>query len=330
MNIRNSVIVITGGSSGIGHATALALAKKGARIVLAARGVDALARVVDEINSVGGEAVAVPTDVSRPHEVQELAAAALARFGRIDCWINNASVATWSTIEEMTAEEASRVIDVNLLGTIYGVKAALPAMLEQGRGVIINVASVLAERSIPLLSTYCAAKHGVKGFTESLRMEVSRDGIKVVLVLPSAINTPFYTWGRSKMGVRPDPVSIVYDPRVVARAIVRAVERPRRDVYVGGIGRALALGQRLSPRAVDAYMQQNGRMWREQITNEPDHDESNLYRSPEESSIDGKFVGRARRRSVYTEVTSSPGLKGVLALFLIAAGAALWSRTSNR
>lgn len=303
--ITNRVVVVTGGSSGIGHATALELAKRGARLVLASRGEEALADVVEEIRSHGGEAIAVKTDVSSRAEIQALAGEAVRRYGRIDVWINNASVAVWSMIEAMSEEEVDRVISVDLLGTIFGAQAAIPVMRRQGSGMIINVGSALADRSVPLLSTYCAAKHGVKGFTESLRMEVAGDGIAVVFVLPSAINTPFYSHGRSRLGVRPDPVSVVYDPRAVARAIAATIERPRRDVYVGSVGKFLSLAQRVSPRLVDLYMMQGERMFADQISGTPDRGESNLFHSPDASDVHGEFRDRARKRSLYTEVTGS-------------------------
>lgn len=321
-SIEGQVVVITGASSGIGHATALELARRGATLVLTARSQAALESVAEEIAERGGRAIALAADVSKPDELKKLADRAIAEFGRIDCWINNASVAVWATIDAMSIEDVDRVIAVDLLGVIYGVKAVLPQMLFQGSGTIINVASVLGERSIPLLSTYSAAKHGVKGFTESLRMEVKGRGIDVVLVLPSAINTPFYTWGKSRMGVRPDPVSMVYDPRVVARAIAGAIEKPRRDVYVGSVGKALSIAQRLSPRAVDYYMTQRRRMFTDQITSIPDRGESNLDQSSEATEIDGIFESRARKRSFYTEMAGSRKVKTAVTVAALT-GAAL-------
>src|SRR5688500_4024556 len=164
-SLRNSVAVITGATSGIGRATALLLAEQGVRVVLAARNEEALTELEDYILASGGEAVAVRTDVSRWTDVQRLATTASEHFGSIDIWINNAAVAVWSTIEEMTIDDIDRVIQVDVLGTIYGVKAALPILWQKREGTIINVASALADRSVPLLSTYCAAKHAIKGFT---------------------------------------------------------------------------------------------------------------------------------------------------------------------
>ncbi|HEV7425525.1 MAG TPA: SDR family oxidoreductase [Thermoanaerobaculia bacterium] len=296
------VIVITGGSSGIGHATALEFARRGDCVAIAARGAEALARAAGEIEAAGGEALAITSDVARFDDVSRIAAETIARFGRIDVWINNASVGEWGTLESLDIATIDRVIAVNLLGTIYGCKAVLPHFRERGRGVIINVASGLAERAIPLLSTYSAAKAGVRGFTESLRMELAaeKSGVDVVLVLPASINTPFYSNGRSRMGVRPHPVAVIYPPQSVAETIVKVAEKPRREVYVGAMAKALSLGQRVSPAAMDAYMLQGGRMFREQSTTTLDGGQSNLFESPNDSRVEGDFTSESRRRSLYT------------------------------
>ena len=294
-----STVVITGGTSGIGHATARLFAARGWDVVIAARSADAVAEVAGEIGGLG-----VVADVARWEDVDRLASAALARFGRIDVWVNNAAVAEWAYIEDMTPDEMHRVIDVDVLGTMYGVRAVLPVMRRQGGGVIINVASALADRAIPLLSTYSAAKAAVKSFSDSLRMELkeTRSNIDVVTVLPSAINTPFYRWGLSRLGVRPHPVSLVYPPEAVAKAIVRAAERPRREVFVGFVGKAISVAERISPRAVDWYMLQRDHMFRQQYTSRPDAGESNLFHSPGETAIDGPFGKEVRRTWIYRAV----------------------------
>jgi short-subunit dehydrogenase len=287
----NKVVVITGASSGIGHATAVAFGRRGCSVVLAARSRDALEVTANDVEIAGGRALVVPTDVSDWEQVERLALRAIGSFGRIDVWINNASVAEWAFIETMHADDIRRVIDVDLLGTLYGVRAALPHMQAAGRGTIINVASALADRSIPWLSTYCAAKAGVKAFSESLRLELAATNanIDVVVVLPASINTPFYSWGRSKVGVRPRPISHVYQPQKVAAAIVRAAERPRRDVYVGVMGKLLSIGQRISPRLLDYYMLQSRRMFREQMSDTRDSGQSNLFASPNETDVEGRW-----------------------------------------
>lgn len=292
------VVVITGGSSGIGHATAKRFASRGDSVVIAARNDAALRTVAEEI-----DALPIRADVSRWDDVKRVADETIATFGRIDVWINNASVGEWATIETAAIEDMQRIIEVDLLGTMWGVKAVLPHFRQRNAGVIINVASALADRAIPLLSTYCAAKAGVKALTDSLRMELIAAGsaVRVMTILPSSINTPFYTWGRSRLGVRPHPVSIIYPPDKVARAIVRAADHPRREVYVGIMGKLLSIGERVSPVAMDWYMLRGGNLFRQQLTSTPDRGESNLFESPGEVAIEGDFVketGFKRLRSV--------------------------------
>jgi NAD(P)-dependent dehydrogenase (short-subunit alcohol dehydrogenase family) len=323
--LDKAVVVITGGSSGIGHATAIAFARRGARVVIASRGGDALDRVSREIQDAGAEGLAVLADVSSWDDVERIAREAVSRFGRIDVWINNAAVAEWAFIEEMTPDEMRRVIDVNVLGPMFGVRAALPH-LKRSRGVIINIASALADRAIPLLSTYSASKAAVKSFSDSLRMELKamQANVGVVTILPSSINTPFYRWGRSKLGVRPHPVSVIYPPKLVADAIVSAAEDPQREVFVGVMGKLLSVAERISPKLMDWYMLQRQNMFRQQYSSFPDAGESNLFRSPDESAIDGPFVDETRRTSVYTKaIELHPALRRVVATGVVGAAVAL-------
>ncbi len=299
--LRNAVVVITGGSSGIGHASALAFARRGARVVIASRSPDALADVLRELKELGAEALAVPADVSRWEDVARIVRDTVAHFDGIDVWINNAAVAEWAWIEEMTPDEMRRVIDVNVLGAMYGVRAALPH-LKRSRGVLINVASALADRAIPLLSTYSASKAAVKSFSDSLRMELRamEANVDVVTILPSSVNTPFYRWGPSKLGVRPHPISVIYPPGLVADAIVSAAERPQREIFVGVMGKLLSVAERLSPAAMDWYMLRRHYMFREQYSNIRDGGQSNLFSTPGDSAIDGPFPDETARTSFYT------------------------------
>lgn len=330
--LADAVVVITGGSSGIGHATALAFAREGARVVVASRSGDALGRVLREIKDLGADALAVPADVSRYEDVQRIARETLGRFGRIDVWINNAAVAEWSFIEEMTPDEMRRVIDVNVLGPMYGVRAALPH-LRESEGVIINIASALADRAIPLLSTYSASKAAVKSFSDSLRMELKamNANVGVVTILPSSINTPFYQWGPSKLGVRPHPVSVIYPPRAVADAIVAAARQPQREIFIGVMGKLLSIAERISPAAMDWYMLQRRNMFRQQYSGIPDEGESNLFHTPDESAIDGPFLDETRKSSTYTKVVElRPKMRRAVAAGLAAAALALMARAASR
>ena len=170
----------------------------------------------------------VVTDVSEWPQVERLANEATKTFGRIDTWVNNAAVSMYTTVEQMTPKEIDRVIQVILMGQIYGMKTALPIMKRQNSGTIINVALALAKRSVPLQSAYCAAKHGIKGFTESLRLELEHEksGIQVTLIMPSSRNTPLFNHARSKMSVKPQPIPPIYEPRVVAETDLAFHDRP--------------------------------------------------------------------------------------------------------
>jgi short-subunit dehydrogenase len=301
--LSDQIVVITGASSGIGREAALEFGRHGSTVVVAARNREALEEVAREVERVGGRARAIPTDVAEWRQVEQLAAAAKSEFGRIDTWINNAAVSEYATVEQMTIDEIERILQVNLLGQIYGVKAVLPHMIEAGRGTIINVGSALSERAIPLQSVYCASKHGLLGFTEALRLELARDHpeITVTLVMPSSINTPLFRFARSKMGQKPMPVPPIYEPSVVAEALVFAAENPRRDITVGGSGKLMTLMDRISPKLVDWYMLQGDRLIKQQQTGEPDAPEDNLFKPVAgKGSTTGDFGEQSKSSSLYT------------------------------
>src|SRR5256885_16826247 len=192
--LGEQVVVVTGASQGIGRETALLLGRRGASVVAAARNEEALRTLAAEVGREGGRVEPVVTDVSDPAAVEQLAERAIERFGRIDTWINNAAVSMYAPAVELEPDELDRIVRVNLLGQMYGSRAAARRMLPRGRGTIINVGSALSERAVPLQSAYVATKHGVAGFTEALRLELraSAPGIDVVLILPSSINTPLF------------------------------------------------------------------------------------------------------------------------------------------
>ena len=299
------VAVITGGSSGIGRATATLFAQRGASVVLAARGLPALEAAAAEVTEAGGEVLVVPTDVADAEQVQALALAALERFGRIDTWVNGASVATYGDLVDVPTADIAQTIQINLMGQMHGLKSALTVMRAQGGGTVIAISSGLGARAVPLQAPYCASKRAVIGLMESVRMEEARakSGVRLTTILPSSINTPLFDHALSTMGVRPAPVPPVYQPEAVAEAIVFAATHPRRDIYVGAAARQLDLLERLSPALTDRLLASGGQVFRrQQRRRDADAGQSNLHASADAGAgaVHGQFGRFALRHSVYT------------------------------
>jgi NAD(P)-dependent dehydrogenase (short-subunit alcohol dehydrogenase family) len=254
--IDEQVVVLMGASSGIGRETALRFADRGARVVVSARGAQGLASLVEEIRRGGGEAAAAPADTSDFEQVRTAAERAVEEYGRLDTWVHLAAVGLFATFEQTTPEEFRRVIDVNLMGQVYGAMAALPHLKREGRGALIHISSVEAKRAFPFHSAYAASKHGIDGFLETLRVELKHEGwpISVTQVMPGTINTPFFDKGPTKLGVKPVGIPPIYEPETVSKMILYAAENPTRDLVSGGAAQALILNQRLSPRMLDAVL----------------------------------------------------------------------------
>ena len=331
--LHEQVVVITGASQGIGRETATELARRGASVVVAARNEVALHTLSADIERSGGQVEAVVADVTDYAAVEDIATRAMARFGRIDTWVNNAGVSVYGHVDEVQPDEMARVVQVNLLGPIFGSMVALSRMKTQGHGTIINVGSALSERAVPLQSGYVASKHGVAGFTEALRLELkqSAPGIDVVLILPSSINTPLFNFARSKLGVMPMPIPPIYQPAVVAEAIAHAAEHGGREIVVGGWGKLLVLAQGLSSSLVDRYMVQGRRAEKQQETRRPDDRRDNLFEpSTGPGSPHGEFGADAKPVSIYTrELELHPARKRILALAAVLAGITLVRKVGN-
>jgi short-subunit dehydrogenase len=331
--LGEQVIVITGASQGIGRETALLFGRRGAAVVAAARNGAALRSLADAIDAVGGRAEPVVADIADYGAVEMVADRAIERFGRIDTWVNNAAVSVYARVSDLDSDEIERVVAVNLVGQIYGSKVAAARMGHAGSGTIINVGSALSERAVPLQSAYVATKHGVAGFTEALRLELMETApdVSVVLILPSSIDTPLFNFARSKLGVMPMPVPPVYEPRTVAEAIAHAAEHGGREIVVGGWGKLLIIGQRLSPTLLDRYMVEGRRMEQQQRTDKPDDRRDNLFEpSTGSGSTRGEFGDGAKSTSLYTrELELHPMRKRALALVALFAGLAVIRRVGT-
>ena len=266
---RPEVVVVTGASAGVGRATVRALARKNTCIGLLARGRDGLEAAAREVEALGGKALVLPTDVASAEEVEAAAAAVEETFGPIDIWVNNAMASVFSPVKEMTAAEFRRVTEVTYLGTVYGTLAALRRMLPRDRGSIVQVGSALAYRAIPLQAAYCAAKHAIQGFTESLRCELLHDGshIHLTMVQLPALNTPQFRWVKSRLPHKAQPVPPIYQPEVAARAIVWAARHDRRELNVGLNTSTILLANKLAPGLGDWYLARTG--YEAQQTDEP-------------------------------------------------------------
>jgi NAD(P)-dependent dehydrogenase (short-subunit alcohol dehydrogenase family) len=307
--LSQQVIVLTGATSGIGLATAREAGKAGAKLILVARNAEALDTLAAELRAAGGEAHPVPGDIAEPETAERAAAAAIAQFGRLDTWVNDAGAFIYGSLEDTPLEDQRRLIDVTYWGTVHGSLAAMRHMKESG-GAVVNVGSVLGERAIALQGPYCAAKFAVKAFTDTLRMEIAMSGypISVTLIKPGPIDTPYMEHARNLIGSpgtrNPPPA---YHPRVVARAILHACAHPVRDLTVGGGGLGFAVMGKLFPALTDAAMVALARPT--QTSDDPGRLQrrDNLYQPKEDLAETSSLGGLpARRTSLVLEAQIHP------------------------
>lgn len=311
--LNEQVIVITGASSGIGLATARMAAERGAKTVLTARNEDALKKLSDRINSSGGEAIYVVADVGNEANVRRIADAAIERFGGFDTWVNNAGVSVYGKILDVSTEDQRQLFETNYWGVVYGSRVAA-AHLRQTGGALINIGSVLSDRSIPLQGAYCASKHAVKGFTDTLRMELEEENapVSVTLIKPSAIDTPYKDHAKNYLPVEPENPPPVYAPETVAEAILHCTENSERDVFVGSGGKALSALGEYAPRLTDKAMEVA--MFDLQKTSIPrkQNRPEGLYDSADDSLRErGGYHGYVAESSLYTKASLHPVITGI-------------------
>jgi NAD(P)-dependent dehydrogenase (short-subunit alcohol dehydrogenase family) len=319
------VVVITGGSAGVGRATAREFAKCGSHVALLARGEDGLDAARGEIEAAGGVAFALPTDVADSAQVEAAAAAVERELGPIDVWVNNAMVSILAPLAEVTPDEFRRVTEVTYLGYVWGTISALKRMRPRNRGCVIQVGSALAYRAIPLQAAYCGAKHAIRGFTESVRCELLHDRSRVrltVVELPG-LNTPQFEWVRNRMPHKSQPVGKIYQPEVAAKAIVWAAYNDRRELYVGMPTLEAIVGDKVAPGLLDHYLART--VYRGHQTHEPEDPQrpDNLWKPvPGDHGAHGPFNRRAKNRSLQLWATTHRRSLAAAVIGLVA-GAAL-------
>jgi short-subunit dehydrogenase len=326
------VVVVSGGSAGLGLAVARAFAERGARIGILARDRDRLATIESEMKADGYEVLGLPVDVARYKELLHAAQRIESELGPIDVWINSAMVTVFARFSDMRPREFRRITEVTYLGTVNGTRVALERMGARDRGVIVQVGSALARRSIPLQSAYCGAKHAIAGFTESVRCELiaARSHIEITMVQLPALNTPQFDWAASRLRGRPQPVPPIFQPEVAARAIVRAARHPRKEVWLGWPTARAILATRVAGSVVDRWSAR--RVSAEQESDELDDPTRpvNLWEPVAgEPTAHGRFDACARRRSLVAAVSKTRLLAATGAL-AAALGSTLTRRVRTR
>jgi len=310
--LSQQTIVITGPTSGIGLVTARMAAKRGARVVLAARTGGALRELAEEIRAQGGHAQYAVADVSDRQQVQDIANLAIEKFGGFDTWVNNAAISIYGKFEDVSLEDHRKLFETNYWGVVHGSLVAAEHLKERG-GALINVGSALSDRALPIQGTYCASKHAVKGFTDAFRMELEHDNapISVTLIKPSSIDTPYRQHAKNYLRNEPKNPWPVYAPEPVAEAILYAAENPIRDIYVGGAGRGLSVASFLAPRLTDRVME--SAMFSAQKEDYPSSSPHTGLDQPSGSLLErGGYSGHVSENSLYTKSSLHPFIAGGL------------------
>jgi NAD(P)-dependent dehydrogenase (short-subunit alcohol dehydrogenase family) len=315
------VVVVTGASAGIGRAVAQEFARHGWRVALLARGADGLEGARADVERLGGQPLVISTDVAVQEQVEAAAAAVQARWGAIDVWVNNAMATIFSDAMAISPADFRRATEVTYLGAVWGTMAALQRMRPRNRGVIVQVGSALAYRSIPMQAPYCGAKAALRGFTDSLRCELAHhgSGVQLTMVQLSAFNTPQFEWGRTTMGRRPRPMGRIFQPELAARAVYRAATRPRRELWVGWPAVQAILGTRVVPGLLDRILGLRAVAGQQSDEPLPAERPDNLWHAVAgDHGSHGRFDASARAFSLQFWLTTHRGalVLGILALLL--------------
>ncbi len=306
--IEEQVVVVFGASSGIGRLTAAKFAERGARVVIAARGEEGLASLKNEIEEKGGRCDYKVADAEDFDTVKAVADYAMDMHGALDTWVHVAGIHLVAPFESTTPEEFKHIVDVNLLGQAYGAMAALPHLRQTGGGALIHISSVEAKSAMPWQGAYAASKAGIAGFLDALRLELRKDQIPISVtnIMPAAINTPFFSTSRSKMGVKPGAPAALEDPEVVADSILQAAQKPARDVYAGNAAAFYALGRTFLPELMDRMIIKNG--FEKTLTTEARglNENSSFYKPSRDHRVRGDFDVKSKSAKVVMWMVNNP------------------------
>ncbi|HET8572665.1 MAG TPA: SDR family oxidoreductase [Edaphocola sp.] len=331
MTKSKKVVVVTGASAGLGRAIVREFAKRGDNIALIARGIEGLEGARKEVEAFGGKALMLSLDVSNAEAVEQAAAEIEEKLGHIDVWINNAMVSVFSPVADMAPDEYKRVTEVTYLGQVYGALSALKRMRPRNKGCIIFVGSALAYRGIPLQSAYCASKHAIQGFYDSLRAELLHDGlnIRTCMVQLPAMNTTQFGFVRNKLPFKPRPMGMIFEPEVAARAVLFVTEHERREIFVGSPTVEAIVGNKIVPGFADHQLARTG--YKGQMTRQPEDPgrKDNLWEPiPGDHGAHGPFKMESHDRSLQLWVTENRNLFG--GLFLLALASFLFKKARGK